>query len=516
MNNVFNNKIIILIFLIIIIISELFLFSNFLSNSFIWMDDVNTGICNSFKDIFSYPSNGIIISSFFDRLFGVCIPKAINIHPSTFKGYYFNYIESFFIIVFTFIFSNFFLTKKKFDLFYVLGFLFCSATLFFIIQEQQNVHILFTYDGFFRMLLPSFLWIIIFYLLTDFDCISKIKKFFISSLIFLASISNEMICVSLIIGIPLYFVFNLKKLKLSEIFYIISAILGLIILIKTGAFLRKTNNFTFNTRFIINFFSDFAAFSKDFIKYVFVNHIYTFLLIIIQSTFLLIKTKKEEKVINTTKLILSFFIGALCFFMCLKGLGRTHYDQGEYWIRHSDLHMIFSFMLYTFNFALMNLILKYNLINKKIFSILLILIFSIFTYLNVNYYNYMLQNFIKPYKYKYYKIEKILKLASIKNKIALFSIDDPIYQYLWPFFFEFTKTEKNKIYEQSSYIYYINQFSKEENKITSKFMFVNNDEEETAFKQNGGIFTEEEIQNIDFNKLLDKNFILNNKNGNNK
>lgn len=496
----------------IIVVLQFFILSDFFSNSFIYMDDAVSGICDSFKNIFKEPNNGIVVASFFDRLFGVCIPREMNIHPSSFKGYYFNYIESFFIIAFTFILNGFFFIKKKFDFFYVLGFLFCSTTIFFIIQEQQQPHILFIYDGFFRMLLPSFLWIGAFYLLTDFDYISGIKKFFISSLIFIACISNEMICVSMVIGILLYSVFNLKKIKLSYIWYIISAILGLIVLIKTGAFLRKTDAFIFNTQFIIGLFSDFAAYSKDYIKYVFINHIFTILLIIVQSIFLLIKTKRDEKVLNTIKLILSFFIGALSFFLMLKTLGRTYYESGQYWTRHADLHMIFSFMLYSFNLTLLKLILECNLVNKKIISVLLILLFGIFTFSNIKYYKNMLNYQIKPFKQKCYKIEKILRLASIKDEIALFSIYDvPIPGYLWPFFDKSGPKEKNEIHEQSSYINFINQFSEKENKITSKFMFVDEEEEKNAFEENGGIFTEEELLNLNFDKLFDKNFILNNK-----
>lgn len=512
MRDILNNKWVILILLVIIIISELFFFSKFFSYSFIYMDDVDTIICDSFKNIFLNPNNGIFITSIFDKLFGFYIPKEMNIHPSTFKSCYFNYIESFFIIAFTFILNSFFFIKKKFDFFYVLGFLFCSTTIFFIIQEQHQPHILFTYEGFFRMLLPSFLWIGAFYLLTDFDCISKIKKIFISSLIFLACISNEMVCVSLLIGTLLYFGLNLRKQKISNILYIISAILGLIVLIKTGTFLRKTNNFIFDTQFIIELFSDFVAYSKDYIKYVFVNHIFTILLIIIQSIFLIIKTKKDKKVLNTIKLISSFFIGTLCFFLMLKALGRTHYENGQYWTRHEDLHMIFSFMLYTFNLTLLKIILEFNLISKKIISVLLILLFGMFTFSNIRYYKDMLQFKVKPYKQKYYKIEKILKLAQIKDEIALFNINDVlIYQYLWPFFYEVEQIDEYKIYEQSPYIILINKFSEKENETPLKFMFVNDEEEKIAFKKNGGIFTEEELQNIDFNKLLDKDFILNNK-----
>ncbi len=502
MNIVLKNKLLYLLFFLLIIF-EFLIFSNLFSNSFIYLDDVDTALCDSFKNILKEPSNGIFISGFFDNLFTTCLPRLFDIHPSTFKGQFFCYIESLFIISFIFIFNAILRIDKKFNLFFFSTFIFCSSILFFIAKQQANV--LFVYDGFFRMLLPAFMFVGLFYLLvTSSENLSKKKIILISSMIFLICTSNEMLCVSTLIGILFYTIFQIKNKNFYTLFWVLCAILGCLVLVKTGTFLRKSDG---NFPNVFDYFFDFIPFLFDYIKYIFGKHIVEISLIIFQIIFLFIKKSKEENVQKTCLLILSFFIGILSFFFSLKLLGRTHYEEGEYWIIHADLHMIYSFILFAFIFTLIRLIINYKLIQNKVF-ISIFLISSLFLNIsNFYFYKEFLENQIKPLKKEYYKLEKIIRLASIKNQKAFLNDElcDDIF--FWPFFENINERRSNVNYSNSPFITFINQFEKE--KINIKYVFTDENTAKNFLKENGGVFNKKEFENIDFNKLKDKNFILN-------
>ena len=487
-----------LIFVAIIIIM-FFLLREYFSYSFILLDDIHTAIFDSFKNILKKPSNGIFIASFFDGLFTTYLPRLLDIHPSVFKSQFFSYVESFFVLSFIFIFSAIFYTKKKIDFFYLVCFLYSSFLLLFIIQQQS--YVLFVYDGFFRMLLPSFLWLSLFYLIfSSSKDVTKGKLFFVSLLSFLTCISNEMLCVSTVIGLMLYSIFQIRNKNYNVILIFLCSILGCFVLIKTGAFLRKSGG-TIPNFFVC--FNDFGPFVCDYVKHIFARHSVGLLLIVFQMIFLFLKKGEEQRVQTTFLLIFSFFIGVLAFLFSLIFLGRTHYVEGEYWIVHPDLHMIYSFILAGFNFVLLKLIIDYELISKKI----IIMVFSITSlylmFQNFSYYHDFYKNKILPLKVEYYKSEKILRIAAKKEKIAVLDIENAKNGYFWPFLYEISASasRENFKYESSPIIMFLNQFEDEKDKIKLGYMFLSSEKVEEEFKNNGGFFDEEELENIDFNRL---------------
>ena len=67
--------------------------------------------------------------------------------------------------------------------------------------------------------------------------------------------------------------------------------------------------------------------------------------------------------------------------------------------------------------------------------------------------------------------------------------------------------EKNVIYPNNPYINFLNNIGEN---ITQKIIFTDKETVEKEFTSWGGVFSEEELENTKFNKLLDDNFILNN------
>ncbi len=361
------------------------------------------------------------------------------------------------------------------------------------------------------MLLPSFLFVVLFTLLL----INIEKKTFIIYLgiyiiSFLCSISNEFVSVSTFIGFLIYFLLSFKKLKCNRDFIlymllILISFLGIFILCKTGAFTRKSTS-AIDINYIKSLFEQILPFSKSYFNYVILDHILFYGLLILQSFLLLIRYGNYKDVQETIKFIICFIIGALIFFYMLIGLGKTHYFEGQYWVVHYDLHVMFNIILCAFNLSLLSLLLKYKLISDLVIGFL----FSILTvYFGFNIYDYYsnLRNEMKQWRVEIYKNEKAIRLANINNKIII--LDEALYKndYNWGLYYSPKDKEKNKLYPKSTYIIFLNQFEKE-NKINQCFMFSSKESFENAYRDNGGIFSEEELLEPDFNKLKDKNFIL--------
>ena len=366
------------------------------------------------------------------------------------------------------------------------------------------------------MLMPVFIFLTLLYLLLK-KSYSKDDNFpyksFISILIFLCCISNEMISICVISGLLFYFMLNYKKINITLfINCIILPLFAFIIYVNAGAFTRHLDNLLFNNDYIINLISNIPKFSLDFIKYIFLKHSILHILLILQITVLLFyKNIENIKIKNETiKLIICFYFGTLVFFASLIGLGKTYYTQGEFWIIHIDLHIMYNIILCCFNIILYNLLINLKIIKENIFNILFIVLTVFYTINTYNFYNNSLKE-IKTILINAYKTEKIILLANLKNKTAYLN-NEILYTSFryWGYCVTPFEKEENELYYSSSFTNFMNQFDLTK-RIKNTFMFTDKNTVEKEFKANGGTFTDEELKNLDFSKLLDENFLLNKK-----
>ncbi len=342
------------------------------------------------------------------------------------------------------------------------------------------------------------------------------KYFLIFPITFLCAMSHEMICVCTLTGILLFFVSSIlsrvkTKKQLTVIFLaLLCTFLGLYVLLKAGAFFRKTPNLEFNQIFLLNIVHSLPSFCIEYLKYVFLNHIFQFILIISQIIYI----KKNNNDNDVVKLISAFIFGFLIFFFLLIALGKTYYDGHSYWVIHYDMHVMTDLIFLSFNMALLNIILtkfkfSYN-INKAIFVIIVaFILLSIFFIIRNNiFYNDVINKFFKPLKSDAYKTEKILRLANLKGKIAYLDkelLENPHHH---GFFADFNDRKINHLYFFSNFIIYYNKFDA---KLTHGFIFTNKEKVDEEFKNNHGVFTTEELKDIKFTRLLDNDFVMNNK-----
>ncbi|MBQ8886190.1 MAG: hypothetical protein IJY61_00625 [Candidatus Gastranaerophilales bacterium] len=231
-----------------------------------------------------------------------------------------------------------------------------------------------------------------------------------------------------------------------------------------------------------------------------------YIILFVQIAILIFKVKKDKNIKKTIKIILCYLFGILAFFCMLIGLGKIF--DGDYGVTHKDLYVMYSMILCSFNLALLNLIIRYNLIKDLFIGIIMIISSIYLVKNNFFYYKDTIKFVMKPWMIEVYKAEKIIRLANLKQKTIF--LDKKLFDdsYNWALFQEFNEREENTLYKESPYITYLNQFEKE-NKIIQCFIFTDTETVKKEFSKNGGLFTEEELNNIDFNRLKDKNFVLN-------
>lgn len=503
---IFNNRKLIFVLLMIILV-EFLVIRAFLSFSFIFADDTQI-YCNSFKELFISPSNGLFISSFFGRLFAVFIPLHMDVHPSFFKSNYFCCIESIIFLIFASILNGILFIKRKINYLYPIGFIFLSSFIFFVLQQQPYL-LIHTYEGFFRMLMPPFLFVVLVYMiLKNINSDTKFKPY-IYILTLLCCISNEFICVSVLFGFILFFLLSLDKVKSTKMFVlsflpVVVSLLGCFILIKTGAFMRHSEN-VIDLNYILFILKQIPEFSINYIHHIFFKHSIMYILLFLQIAILAFKSLKDEQTKETVKIIFCFLFGMLVFFYMLIGLGKTHYNEGQYWIVHDDLHVMYNIMLCALNLVLLNLIIKFNLIKESFITVVLFIGSVYFLQNDYIFYHNMTEKIMKPWMVETYKSEKAMRLANAKQKTII--LNKQLYEnaFNWGFFHEFKDRKENVIYTDSPYITYLNQFEKE-NKITQNFMFSDEQTFLKSFSENGGEFTEYEISHINFNNLKGINF----------
>ena len=509
MAKIFNKKFLYLIGNFFVFIAVFILLEILLQESFFFLDDFGSAIMFS-DNIFYFPINGIPIASFFDRFFGNVLPQFLNIHPSEVNRLIFSHIESFVMTYLFFTISKIFRFKKDFNFTQLVYFIFTAAAILYFVLEQPLM--LFVYDGFFRMFFAAVLWIFLFLILEKNLVITIQQKVFTGLMTFLVCTSNEMICITTLTGLMIYAFFHKKENKNFSYILALCALLGFILIFSTGAFSRKCDDDVFSFQVFANFFTDKLNFCYDYFKYIIVKHALGLSLIIIQIATIKIKIEENENVKRTIHLAISFLAGIFIFFFMLKALGRTHYQPGNYWLIHEDLHVIYSMIIFTLNSVLLKIIIENQCIKAFIVNIFLIVSTTILLFFDYQEYSKVINEKIRPHKKIYYQIEKILRVASLHKKTAL--LDESYYEdlELHPFFFFFDVREKNRIYKNSFCVDLLNQIEKDEDmKIIYGFMYTDKEKADKDFANNNGMFSEEELQNINFNNLLDKEFLLNNK-----
>ena len=377
-----NVKVINIFFSCVICFTVFFLISNLLKHSFVFADDTTNILFESLKKTFinnSY-SSGLPIPSILNKIFGIYIPHHIlNIHPSDFKSEYFSYFESFLIIIFCLIPLKIMFLNKSDNIIYklpIIVYLFVIS--FFMYSLQKSNLMLFTYDGFFRLNMPIFLFLLLFFYLIKTVNTYNYKNYFIASfLTLLCCLSNELTCITVLLGTLIYTFLSLfnkiSKKRFCFLFLtLILSIISTLFLIKFGAFLRKNPNIILNLSYFKYILKIFPIFFNEYIKYMFINHFIGYILLVTQIIVLYIKTNER----NDLNIVISYLSGLLIFFFSLIGIGQYQYSDtaNTFWVVHPDIQTMHELILLSFNLYLFGLICKNKILKNYFLYILSVIL----------------------------------------------------------------------------------------------------------------------------------------------
>ena len=248
--------------------------------------------------------------------------------------------------------------------------------------------------------------------------------------------------------------------------------------------------------------------------------------IIISSVIILRNKTNIQKNIRVLTMAWALVIGAGFFNASLVLTGKSMYDTGLFWLVHGDLKVLTRMMFLSALWILIGYVIslykdtfikKYPV--KKLYIIfpLLALLYPSFRVaeqtLNIDY----IKN-AKENRKTWYITEKIYRFYSLKKLDAILPAPQDESPYLHLQLNE-SSVEAPISWNGGAYIrlnyplvYYREQELRDQSPYKDHFVsytMTNNDIALTMYSNMGGIFTDQELEDLNFNNLFDTNFVLN-------
>ena len=483
--------------------------------------DINESIFDCLSFNYSVQCNhthgGGYIGYFLSKFISFYIPNFLSIHPCDFTK-----INAGIRAVFTIIallsaskFLNIFYKSKSI---FCAGFIFLCLYFFYTVLYLKTLLIGVSYNYYryvFSLIFFNIFWYYILkHLLINYKKTNWLKLFLVSICGFIVGTSSEILFITSSLSTIFIFIYGIfsKKLYLNKNFYLPVLFLytGIMLFVFSKAFINVSHDRGIGNFQIIG--ELFKSFTVEYINiYIFKFIVFWILFIILFGfSFYIAKKKKElQKVLLPVFMEISLLINIFLLIFC----GRTFYIEGQFWLIHEHiiflygmlilfpLFMIISYLLKNLNYSRKNII-------KSIFWLILLsglLNVIIFIILFPNLFSDKLTMYKEMGNYKkyIYKTEKILRFYRLKNEIPYIPINP----------------SNRFTYEINSYIIPNQCFENFYPFITSYYMriykdydnvkYCVNDKAFERFKKEGGNFSEEELNDIKFSRLLDDDFVLN-------
>lgn len=488
----------------------------------------------NFWEFYSTADHGCFISWIYIKLIGYYIPTLLGMHPSS--SLFSNIMVAFDFAIYIFLISNFasIFTKRKtlMPVWYILAFAIMYHLFFCMLYGCVT-----TYCRHFRYVFTAVFYFLFWgYFIKIFveQQITKRQTFYISTISFLVGLSTECVNLSTFFSIIIFIfcqliiiinkekgsILNaLKHIKnIDRIFYISAfwLILGIVCFyINPGFWLlakqRQAVSNIDNLSVVWNLIHDFMQ-SLFKILFVLDYQIGLSIALIVLSLIILILYKNNEK---SRRIVLSAWIlviGVCAFDFTLIIPGKTFFDGYSFWIVAPELRAFVFAVFLSANFLLIGHLIENIISSKKRETIISIILWAIsITSLIFVCNHYMLdyknsvENTLKLKKLTY-KIEKMYVFYGEKNETAILpkslSLEKNVGHIIlslgifkgYPSWF--LTPYYTTIYDKKSYV---------------PIKLLPDEEAMKEFNSRGGVFEPGEIEKCDFNKLLDKDFVLNTK-----
>ncbi len=528
-----NNK---LIFILICFISILLIcvYSYFNRYNCLYNDNFNYGTYYVgerifdclFKDAFLVHGGGYT-TLFLTKFFNFGLPNLIGIHPENFITYPLGCIKGIFLSITFICFSLFSIFFHKSKTIYLSVFLFLCTYFFYTIEYYTNTTILaFNTNNFFRYIFTLMCYSILLYFIFK-NLLFKSKKthyfyLILASLCAVVVGSNiEIILYSMSLLVIFIFIYNIvsklmrkKGFNLDKNFYIPIFVFFTIMSIYISSPGYKEISSEREVFSSIISFDILREFSDTYFQILITNQILYWILFAVLtgiSFYFAIKKDEVNKVILPLFLQVSFLIVMFSLIFC----GKTYHNQ--FWLNRQDIIFLFELLILYPLFLYISYILyavKTQFKNKEYIRLLVYGVSCFLILLSLDYiflvsisqksiYKYI--NLTKNMKLQRYMDEKIIRFYLLKGETPKLKSN------LTPTFItttdiiinengkkEYIQGRKDSAYFQK--IYKTDKFK--------RYKIYDNAIQD--YQNKGGTFSEKEIKDMNFQKLLDDNFILNN------
>ncbi len=479
---------------------------------------------------FGIHGNGYI-GYFLSKFFSFGLPNILGIHPADFIGWGHGAIKGFFTAGILLLIANWGCFYYKSKILYVI--LYASVILYFFLIVSESA-VMMSYYTYYRYFFSMLFWCIFWYYIAKNIVIKSkhINYFYLISVSICGfiigtsieiNIFSSLLCASFLIVYSFFinkFIKDKQKIKSLKIFLDRRFYIPVFFLF-LGAFLFILNSGWFHvasdlrglgkTTLTISLVLEYI---KSYYEILIKNYnmfFYIFISIYITTIYFAIKKKEIKKIIFINFYLISLY--AVLFSLVL--LGKTSYDN-DFWIYHNNIIFLYKislaavFLCY-FSYLMKNII-NINIVKKLKKQIIVILfLFSIILIKPV--YNIIQADIsiidnecLYQWKCKAYIMEKILRFYYLKNLVPILPKQE-----IMSWYFD---SWRNNSYEEKEFYtenlitdsYYPRIYK--DNK-SRKLGYKLSDNAINIFYKNGGVFSEEELQNIKFQRLLNNDFILN-------
>lgn len=481
-----------------------------------------------FKNAYNWHGGGYF-ALFWARFFNFTIPLFLNIHPADFIGFPEGIIKGIFgvfIISITAKYSQIFYKSKILN---VVSLIFCALLFFCLGLNFDSVFLSNAYFYRYPMSLLYFalFWYFIYLHITG---LRKDKNFLKIGLLSLCAfalgscletaIFSSLLLVFLLIfyNFILNVICRLKK-DLSETiskykyvfdvnFYISSFVLYIsaFLFLVSGSFQNLASDRGLSA---IKFnFPDLREFIGLYNKICFCDELIYWIIFIIFygiATYFAFRQKEIKNILFPLLMNISVLAVMFSLYFC----GKTMYGQNQFWILRLNLIAFYKMQLYLALFILIGYVLK-NVKHPKAFLVSFVILALPLLYNVKETYDIYIEENIKRYtiKQENYIAEKILRFYLLQNKTGL--VD---YEYKkafcggLPYWSNNTDiNDNNQKYNIFTSVYYPLIY-KDNKAFEIGYDFV--DDAVRLYEEAGGVFSEDELKNIKFNRLKDDSFVLN-------
>lgn len=479
---------------------------------------------------------GKYIGLFLMRFFFVSLPVSLNIHISDFAARYISYISGFLsiLVLYSIIYPFSIHSSEKTtlstsiyfknSLFKHLLLILLAINVFSGILYEPSAGIFLCnyayYRYFFSLLFFSF---VIIYYLKIFLGKEVSKKEIILACIFchITTTSIELLPIICIFIIILTLIVKTTLLKqkikfLSDILPLVIILLTALCLINPiSTLVLQSRGISINSLIHNQWISVTVQFAKYFIK-TYVIALYWLWITLLLLFLIKIKSVYSKKI---KLFVFIFILSVILAFSTLILCGET--ADGEIYLKHLNVKFLF-YMLLLYPVNYLGVLIfeernQTNIINKIIF-IIAIGIYSIIPFCNFKTLSSLNSTALdnKEFLKDNYIAEKLARFYLLRNQTPILpSFKGKFNEWnMLPFNTDFYKI-KNKDYEKQCFtdgvfmkIYYKTVYP-DTQEYQEKYCIAQNAEE--IFKKNGGILTDEELEELNFGKLKNDDFILQNK-----